>query len=128
MPHEIIVVFGGGSPSLADIHWELASSGSLGLNNSGDTVTLKDAANQMIDQIIYGSEGGRDQSLARFPEGDGDEIVLHQDVEGSDLRFSPGFFVGGNNNESPAVPEPASLGLLGLGLIGIFRHRRKNKV
>ena len=40
-PNAYIVVFGGGLPNL-QVDWQIASSGSLGLNNGGDIVSLLD--------------------------------------------------------------------------------------
>jgi len=50
-----MVIFAGGNPQLEDINWQLASSNSLGLNNSGDTVSLFDAESQLISEVVYGS-------------------------------------------------------------------------
>lgn len=63
---------------------------SLGLNNGGDTVTLKDALGNTIDEHTYGSEGGDDQSLVRNPDITG-SFVKHSDApESPGTIFSPG--------------------------------------
>ena len=46
------VVFGGGSPSgFPDV--AVASAGTLGLNNTGDTITLRDATSSIIDIFCF---------------------------------------------------------------------------
>ena len=116
--------------------------GSLGLNNSGDTVTLRDAAALPVDAFTFGPEGGQDTSLTRSPDGEG-AFVLHTTVGGI---FSPGTTIGGLASlpplpqpepepelpplpipddlpGGPVVPEPSSLWLLGAGLLWIRRTR-----
>ena len=64
-----LVVFGGGSIDgfYGGASVQFASSGSLGLNNDGDTVTLS-LGGTIIDTMTYGREGGAGQSLVRVPE------------------------------------------------------------
>lgn len=91
-----IVVFGGGSPSggFGDMPVQTASSGALGLNNGGDTVTLNDGS-QDVATASYGSEGGDNQSLTRDPDVTG-AFVLHTTAAGSGgALFSPGTQVDG---------------------------------
>ncbi len=105
-PYKFFVVFGGGAPSLPDINWQAASTGSLGLNNSGDTVTLFDTRSVQIDQVVYGSLGGKNQSLTRFPEGTGKIFLLHSDIEQAQgSLFSPGTRVDGKIFGSVTTPE-----------------------
>lgn len=92
-----LVVFGGGSPA-GDFGGSLVfTAGSLGLNNTGDSLTVKDQEGKAITSCSYGEEGGQDQSLTRFPDVVGDlPLVLHALVpaaEGS--LFSPGVRVDG---------------------------------
>jgi uncharacterized repeat protein (TIGR01451 family) len=91
-----IVVFGGGTPTGAfgGSVVQTASTGTLGLNNSGDTVTLRNgpAGAPTVVTYTYGSEGGNDQSLTRSPDITGPTpLVRHTTATGSGgARFSPG--------------------------------------
>jgi len=93
-----IVVFAGGTPtgSFGNIVVQVASTGQLGLNNNGDTVTLKNGA-IVIATYNYGSEGGNDQSLTRNPDITGPTpLVQHTTATGSAGRLhSPGTKVDG---------------------------------
>lgn len=92
-----IVVFGGGSPA-ASIPGtvQTASSGSLGLNNSGDTVTLLSATGGTVTSVSYGGEGGNNESLTRSPDFTG-SFVQHSTAAGSGgALFSPGRTVDGS--------------------------------
>ncbi|MEM9540353.1 MAG: lamin tail domain-containing protein [Cyanobacteria bacterium P01_E01_bin.42] len=84
-----IVVFGGGSPTgnFSGAIVQKASTGSLGLTNGGDTITLKDGSGSAIDTHTYGSEGSNNQSLTRNPDITG-LFVEHTAVASS--LFSPG--------------------------------------
>jgi len=90
-PSTFLVVFGGGDPELPGINWQVASTGSLGLNNGGDSVTLFNADSQLIGQVVYGSIGNKDQSITLFPDGEGSEFFLHSSLEEAQgALFSPG--------------------------------------
>ena len=83
-----LIVFGGGTITgpYGGALAQTASSGQLGLNNGGDTVTLALAGGTVIDTMTYAAEGGADQSLVRDPEYTG-AFVQHTTVGGS---FSAG--------------------------------------
>jgi hypothetical protein len=130
------LVFGGGVPQGFD-QAAVASSGSLGLNNAGDTISLWDAGSQLVDVASYGGEGGQDASLTRFPDAAG-PFALHTDVSGA--AFSPGRTVDGFSQlphaepppddppqpgPAPIVPEPASSLLMAFGLTGLSLRRRR---
>ncbi len=93
-----IVVFGGGMPTgeFGNVMVQTASTGSLGLNNSGDTVTLNDTKMD-IESVTYGSEGGDNQSITLDPDIVGTlPMVKHSVATGSDgALFSPGTKVDG---------------------------------
>ncbi|MCA9944179.1 MAG: lamin tail domain-containing protein, partial [Anaerolineales bacterium] len=85
------VVFGGDTPTgvFGGAVVQTASTGALGLNNGGDTITLDDGASSTLE-YVYGSEGGNDQSLTREPDTTG-PFVLHSDAAASGgTLFSPG--------------------------------------
>jgi hypothetical protein len=103
-PGESIVVFGGGAP-VASIPGEVqtASTGTLALNNGGDTFRIVDASGTEILSFTYdGSVEG--QSLTREPDFTG-AFVEHLAASGGQDRFSPGRTVDG----SPLPVELAGL-------------------
>jgi len=125
-PNAFLVVFGGGSPVLPGVNWQTASSGGLGLNNDGDQVILFDADHQIIEEVIYGSEGGKDQSIARYPDGEGTSFILHSEIGQSEgALYSPGTGLNpadvtniSHDTEplgNPAVPELPSFLYVAMG-------------
>ncbi len=85
-----LVVFGGGSPAglFGASVVQVASTGSLGLNNGGDVVSILSTQGDTLLVFEYtGSFGGDDQSMTRTPDVRGD-FVKHNDVNA--LLFSPG--------------------------------------
>jgi hypothetical protein len=136
-PQGVFVIFGGGTPNVIDVDWVTASSGSLGLNNSNETVALYDSGNILIDSLSYGSEGGKDQSLVRSPEGYGNTFIKHTEIENANgSRYSAGYLVNDisvglppgeeNGVPNPKVPEIATLWYVALGSgLAFFRRRRK---
>jgi len=91
-----VVVFSGGAPT-GDFGFalvQLASSGSLGLNNGGDSITLNDGTADRVSES-YGSAGGNNQSLTRDPDISG-AFVQHSVATGSGgALFSPGTRIDG---------------------------------
>ena len=99
-----LVVFGGGVPGGEFGGSQIFTTSSLGLNNSGDTISLWDADGIEKLRLVYGSEGGQNQSLTRDPDLDGHlPLVLHSQVlEANGLIYSPGRKLdGGMFCESP---------------------------
>ncbi|MCA8959555.1 MAG: lamin tail domain-containing protein, partial [Planctomycetes bacterium] len=90
-----VVVFAGGTPTgtFGDALVQVASTGSLGLNNGGDTVSIFDAGLTLVTEVIYGAEGGNNQSITRSPDVTG-TFVEHSTV-GTGALFSPGTFLDG---------------------------------
>jgi endonuclease/exonuclease/phosphatase family metal-dependent hydrolase len=87
------VVFGGAGPSASRIEESaLASTGTLSLANTRDSVTLKDAAGAVVDTMSYsGALGAKDGvSINRSSDGspDAKAWVLHNAVSGA--KSSPG--------------------------------------
>jgi len=67
-PGEFVTVFGGGVPVGFSGKVQTATSGGLGLANSGDNISLSDADGLLVDIHSYGSEGGDDESMIRYPD------------------------------------------------------------
>ncbi|MDC0096704.1 lamin tail domain-containing protein [bacterium] len=86
---EVIVVFGGGTPTNIPCLSQTASVGFLGLNNAGDTITLFDASSVVVTSYSYGSEGGDNQSLGRDVDITGD-FIKHSQITSNPVDFSPG--------------------------------------
>ncbi len=105
-----VLVFAGGTPTGAfgGATVQAASEGQLGLNNTGDTVTLNDG---IIDQATatYTGAGGNDQSLTLDPDITGASFVQHTSATGaSGSLFSPGTQIDGTPFSGCTVSvEPA---------------------
>ena len=87
-----LVVFGGGDPQ-SDFGGSLIfSAGSLGLNNTGDAISLIDESGDEKLYYQYGPEGGDNQSLTRWPDISGVlPLILHSEADGSNGNlYSPG--------------------------------------
>lgn len=93
-----VVIFGGGEPggTFMQSVVQTASSGTLGLNNSGDILTIDDGSME-IASLNYGAEGGRNQSITREPDITGSDFVLHSGANGAGgALFSPGTLANGS--------------------------------
>jgi hypothetical protein len=100
-PGEFVTVFGGGSPTgFAGLVFT-ASTGGLSLTNTGDVVSLLDRSGGLVDIFSFGSEGGRDESLMRVPDCDG-EWMLASDG-GLTVAFTPNAPNGGGTSLVPAT-------------------------
>ncbi len=116
LPGESIVVFGGGDLTNyigQGLLAQTASTFSLGLNNSGDTITLFDAGGNMIDTVTW--IGGT------LGDTDGESTTLVPAIPGgaqtpttmllNNLTHTPGFRDGGDFPWSTqALPGPAYAG------------------
>ena len=92
-PGTAIVIFGGGQPQMTVHPGQviLASETPLRLANSGGQVSLHLAS--IIDtDVVWGNEGGKDQSITRFPDISG-PWVLHSSI--SPFNASPGWCTNG---------------------------------
>ena len=100
-----VVVFGAGGPvgGFGGSEVQTSSSGQLGFNNSGDTVTLNDGVVDVV-AVSYGSEGGDNQSLTRDPDITG-EFVKHAGATGSaGALYSPGTPIDGSQFSGCPLP------------------------
>ncbi len=66
-PCGAVVVFGDGMPAgiFGGAIVETSSTGTLGLTNGGETLSLYDISTILVDSYLYASEGNDDQSIAR---------------------------------------------------------------
>ncbi|SEC85050.1 Por secretion system C-terminal sorting domain-containing protein [Tenacibaculum sp. MAR_2009_124] len=85
---QTIVVFGAGTPVTVPGLVQVASSGFLSLNNSGDTITIRDENDTLILTEIY-SSAGNNQSIARNDDING-TFVDHSHISTNPILFSPG--------------------------------------
>ncbi|MEM7355734.1 MAG: lamin tail domain-containing protein, partial [Acidobacteriota bacterium] len=99
---EAAVVFGGGTPTgsfgnaTANGLVFTASTGSLSLNNAGDTVTLADDSSVTVQSETYNGAGGDNQSLVRDPDYTNTPFVKHSVAVGSNGGlYSPGTRISG---------------------------------
>ena len=125
-PQGLLVVFGGGDPQLTASPWQKASTGTLSLNNTSEVISLFDAHDQLIEQVIYGAEAGKDESIVRNPEGTGNAFVGHSWLDDSNGRiFSPGYLIHPPAPVTAAVPEllPFWSLAMGLGFVRVFTRR-----
>lgn len=82
-----VVIFGGGTPT--DIPGISISTTGLSLNNTGDTVFLKNPENTTIASYTYGSEANDDQSIGRNNDLSGD-FIKHSEISSNPVLASPG--------------------------------------
>lgn len=93
-----LVVFGGGTPTgeFGNALVQTASTGSMGLNNGGDSIIVNDGISDVIN-FSYGSEGGNNQAITRDPDISGLTFVEHSTATGSGgTLFSPGTQIDGS--------------------------------
>ncbi|MGI9647863.1 MAG: ExeM/NucH family extracellular endonuclease [Acidimicrobiia bacterium] len=101
-----VVVFGGDTVTgpFGGAVTQTASSGALGLNNTGDTVTLNNGSTD-VTAVTYGSEGNDNQSLTRDADVTG-SFVKHSIATGSSgALFSPGTSVDGTMFTGCTLPS-----------------------
>jgi predicted extracellular nuclease len=102
------VVFGGGAPqgAFGGALVQTASAGSVGFNNGGDTITMTNGVSTF--EVVYGSEGGNNQSLTLNPDVTGEAYSAHSSVEASSgALFSPGTKLDGTKFAGCTIPDIA---------------------
>lgn len=130
--YKFLVVFGGGNPQLPVIDFQTASTGTLSLNNTLDSIFLYDSQGLLIDSVTFGTEGNLDSSLSRYPDGGGPNFLLHTSLsQANGSKYSPGLTVEGQTELPQAlsvgttsVPELSSI--FYFALMGFMVWRRKN--
>jgi hypothetical protein len=96
-----VVVFGGGNPEGEFGGSLVFACGSLGLNNTGDTLYIRDDQGGLRIQFTFGSEANQDQSLTRDPDLSGvPPFTIHSEASsaGGSL-YSPGTRMDGSRFE-----------------------------
>lgn len=122
---ERIVIFGGGSLNTPYLS-VAASSGLLSLNNTADSLFLRNDSGIIIHQVTYGNEANQNQSLVMTPEGFG-SYHLHSEVSSTNLPFSPGANLSGEFLQNvPTAPEASSFILMIVGLGVYFQMKNQN--
>jgi hypothetical protein len=93
----VILIFGGGIPSGDFGGSQVQVTGTLGLNNRGDSIIVLDGSGNLRLRISYGPEGNHDQSLTRSPDLNGPlPFLLHSDLsDANGSLYSPGTKVDG---------------------------------
>ncbi|MEO1035360.1 MAG: ExeM/NucH family extracellular endonuclease [Pseudomonadota bacterium] len=105
-----IVVFGGGTPvgSFGGSVIQVASTGFIGLNNGGDSITILDSTGAQVATASYTNEAP-DQSLTLDPDISG-APTPHSAAAGSGgALFSPGTRIDGTAFAGCAAPPAAGL-------------------
>ncbi len=103
-PVKSITIFGGGSPNNIPGIFQTASTGTLGLNNTGDILTIRNSSNVIVESYSYGTEGNNNQSLARNPDITG-TFVQHTSILTNPVNYSPGRY---NSDNAPLPVELTS--------------------
>lgn len=74
-----VVVFGGGDPSCtiwpSDVWVFKSSTGTMALNNDGDTISVSDASEALIVTCTYGAEASWNESLTLNPDLDDEDAT-----------------------------------------------------
>ncbi|MFC1482886.1 lamin tail domain-containing protein [Candidatus Margulisiibacteriota bacterium] len=98
-PMQAVVIFGGGSlmGSNANELQQLASTGALSLNNTGDTITIKNGET-ILESLSYTSAIGNNESVNKLPECDPlGTLTPHTSITGNIGTCSPGTLASGDN-------------------------------
>lgn len=122
-----IVVFGGGSVNLNLMNYQLASTGTLSLNNSFDSIFLKDNLGALIDYVFYDDLADNDQSILRNSRQESDAFILYSEYDKL-KTYGPG--VNENIVKTNSVPEKSTFLLFSLAsfIIVIIRSSFKNQL
>jgi predicted extracellular nuclease len=105
----VIVVFSGGTPTgtFGGAVVQTASTGTLSLDNTGDTITLSDDTPALRASVTYGAEADVAQSLTLDPDITGTAFVRHTTATSSGgALFSPGTLINGSTFSGCALTIP----------------------
>jgi hypothetical protein len=96
-----VLIFGGGQPqgAFGGSVVQVASSGGLQLNNTGDSIYLADPSGTQVITFTYGTEADDRQSIVRSPDITGPEsFIKHSTAPGANgALFSPGTRIDGSS-------------------------------
>jgi cysteine-rich repeat protein len=88
-PGKAVVVWGGGTPMCAGVTmFDVASTGQLGLNDAGDTITIAVGTTELVKHTYPAATLNVSFNLS--PDVSGTTYVLHNALAGSVGAFSPG--------------------------------------
>ncbi len=109
------VIFGGGQPNglFGESPITLASSGNLGLSNSGTFIMLQNNNGIILDSLTYG-ETNVDASLVRTPEFTGNFLPHTERPDAFGLPYSPGTLSNSfpyNNGDTTLIQFTVSRGI-----------------
>ncbi len=88
LPHQAVLVFGGGQPS-GEFGNAQVFIKSLGLNNSDNSVILRNSTAQKIDSMAYKTNDGVGCSLTKSPDLTGNFEAFSK-IGNGNILFSPG--------------------------------------
>ena len=107
-----VVVYGGpqtGSVPGLDVPCEPASESSAGLalNNSGDTIMVRNASSNLVLRVVYTSKMvASDGAMTRYPDANGPFVPASQVAT---LPVSPGYQYDGRPWSEPSAPAPVPI-------------------
>lgn len=117
--NSFITVFGGGTPTGISGMTQTASSGSLSLNNTGDSVIIRNTTGDLVKSYTYSNSSN--QSACREPDFTG-SFIGHLSHTSNPVRFSPGarnddtsLSISNNSIENLKLhPNPTDLGYVNI--------------
>ena len=110
----VLTVFGGGAVSGIPGRVQVASSGQLGLNNSGDEIAIHTLQGELLTQVVYGNEGSYGVALHRTTPADA--LVRYSAIDGTNLTGSPGRSTFGDELGTLQISPPAQAGWYFVGV------------
>ena len=110
----VLTVFGGGTVTGIPGRVQIASSGQLGLNNSGDEIAVHTLEGALVTQAVYGNEGSYGVALHRTTPADA--LVRYSAIDGANLTGSPGRSTFGDELGTLQISPPAQAGWHFIGI------------
>lgn len=92
--HGVLLVYGGAAGVPVGLTAQAASSGTLALSNTADTITLRDACGDLVDSVAWAAASADGVSINRAPDGQpGAPLVAHDSLAAAPR--SPGTWADG---------------------------------